>query len=220
VNAGFERHLASLVAVWEALRDASGGTVERGRGWVLARHPDPVFRNALLLAPDPAALRAVAGSPAVWTCAPDAAALVRDSGRSLGETSTAMLCALDAVEPPPAGVLELDPAPDLARVAALNGVAPAAVAGVRGLRPYLARHGGADAAALATFAHGDDVNVSFVATAPAARRRGLATALTAHALADARARGARTATLHGTPMAEALYRRLGFRDVGRGEEWV
>jgi ribosomal protein S18 acetylase RimI-like enzyme len=63
------------------------------------------------------------------------------------------------------------------------------------------------------------VNVSFVATRPAARGQGLATAVTRAALLDARQRGARTASLQATAMAERLYNRLGFQPVGRWQEW-
>jgi GNAT superfamily N-acetyltransferase len=59
-----------------------------------------------------------------------------------------------------------------------------------------------------------------VFTRPAARGRGLATAVLTAALRDARRRGARTATLQSTPMAEHLYLRHGFRLAGRWQEWT
>jgi len=71
-----------------------------------------------------------------------------------------------------------------------------------------------------TYQRGDDCGVYTVGTIPAYRRRGFGRALAAHALADARTRGARTATLQSTPMGESLYRSLGFRAAGRYEEWV
>jgi predicted GNAT family acetyltransferase len=39
--------------------------------------------------------------------------------------------------------------------------------------------------------------------------------LTAHLLYEARDRGCTTSTLQSTPMAERIYARLGFRDLGR-----
>lgn len=57
-------------------------------------------------------------------------------------------------------------------------------------------------------------------TVPQWRRRGFARALVEHVLADARAVGARTATLQSTPMGRLLYESLGFTAVGRYEEWV
>ena len=54
--------------------------------------------------------------------------------------------------------------------------------------------------------------VYFVATRPAFRRRGFGTAITAHALDDARSSGARTAILGSSPMGKRIYERLGFRE--------
>jgi ribosomal protein S18 acetylase RimI-like enzyme len=52
-------------------------------------------------------------------------------------------------------------------------------------------------------------------TVPLARGRGLGTAVTLFALADARARGYRTAMLGAEPAAAGLYHRLGFIDRGQ-----
>jgi GNAT superfamily N-acetyltransferase len=71
-----------------------------------------------------------------------------------------------------------------------------------------------------TFRNGYDVGVYAVGTALSWRRRGLATALMLHVLADAYRHGARTASLQSTQMGEPLYRLLGFRPVGRYEEWT
>ena len=67
---------------------------------------------------------------------------------------------------------------------------------------------------------GSDVNISAVVTHPEHRGRGLASAVTTAALADAKARGFDTGTLQATPVAERLYARLGFRPLGRWQEWV
>jgi GNAT superfamily N-acetyltransferase len=67
---------------------------------------------------------------------------------------------------------------------------------------------------------GRDCGIYAVGTVPEWRRRGLARTLMMHVLADAQARGARTASLQSTPMGESLYRALGFRPVGRYEEWI
>ncbi len=75
-------------------------------------------------------------------------------------------------------------------------------------------------AGLWTCLHDGDCGVYAVGTAPGWRRRGVARALVEHALADARQRGASTASLQSTPMAVSLYRSLGFEAVGRYEEWV
>jgi predicted acetyltransferase len=52
-----------------------------------------------------------------------------------------------------------------------------------------------------------------VATRPEARRQGLARALTLTALQHARRLGHNLAVLHSSPMAESLYRSLGFETV-------
>jgi GNAT superfamily N-acetyltransferase len=56
-----------------------------------------------------------------------------------------------------------------------------------------------------------------VATVPDMRRRGLATALTSHALAQA---SDVPAVLQPSTMAEPMYRRLGFRRFGAFRSWA
>ncbi len=83
-----------------------------------------------------------------------------------------------------------------------------------------ARRDGDIVAAAMAFDLGTDCGIYNVATLPHARRQGLATALSAIHLHDARARGCRTATLQATPMAERVYAAVGFRDLGRILELV
>ena len=71
-----------------------------------------------------------------------------------------------------------------------------------------------------SFLHEEDCGIYAVGTLPGWRRRGFARALVEHVLADARRRGARTATLQSSRMAQRLYESLGFDPVGRYEEWV
>lgn len=73
---------------------------------------------------------------------------------------------------------------------------------------------GAFASVLLTVDVGDDVGINFTTTAAAARGRGFATRLALAVLADARERGARTASLQSTEAGRPLWRRLGFREVG------
>jgi GNAT superfamily N-acetyltransferase len=54
-----------------------------------------------------------------------------------------------------------------------------------------------------------------VTVRPEFRRRGIATALTAAALACATARGLPVVTLHATPEGEPVYHRMGFTEVAR-----
>jgi GNAT superfamily N-acetyltransferase len=71
-----------------------------------------------------------------------------------------------------------------------------------------------------SFRNGREVGIYAVGTAHEWRRRGLAAALMLHVLADAYRNGARTASLQSTAMGVPLYRSLGFRPVGRYDEWI
>jgi predicted GNAT family acetyltransferase len=73
---------------------------------------------------------------------------------------------------------------------------------------------------LMAFDHAGDCGIYMVGTVPGARRRGVATALSAHAVTAARDRGCTTASLQSTEMAERIYARVGFVDLGRWEEYV
>jgi predicted acetyltransferase len=64
-----------------------------------------------------------------------------------------------------------------------------------------------------------DCGISFVATIPAARRRGLATAVMHAALEDARTQGLTTTTLQATEAGERLYRTLGYRRLCDMQLW-
>src|SRR5262249_25380693 len=75
-------------------------------------------------------------------------------------------------------------------------------------------------AAAIAFDHDGDCGIFNMGTLERARRRGIAGALTAHHLCEARARGCRTATLQATPMAEGVYAAFGFRDLGRFVEYA
>ena len=59
----------------------------------------------------------------------------------------------------------------------------------------------------------------FVATAPSAQRRGLASALLREALLEARERGCGTSSLQATAAGQAVYARLGYRDICALEMW-
>jgi len=61
--------------------------------------------------------------------------------------------------------------------------------------------------------------VTFVATLPEARGRGLAARLLTHALHDARERGCTTTSLQATKMGQPLYERLGYRNLGPLHMW-
>jgi ribosomal protein S18 acetylase RimI-like enzyme len=87
------------------------------------------------------------------------------------------------------------------------------------LHAYRADLDGA-AASVAMALHQDgDCGVSFVATAPKARRRGLGATVMRHALADARAAGCTTSTLQATDVGEPLYVHLGYHRLCSMQLW-
>jgi GNAT superfamily N-acetyltransferase len=87
------------------------------------------------------------------------------------------------------------------------------------MRIYFASVDGEEAATLAIWPHGSDAVVIWVATAPEARGRGVATRLLAHALGDAREAGLVTTTLQATKLGFPVYERLGYRNLGTTQMW-
>ena len=87
------------------------------------------------------------------------------------------------------------------------------------VRPYVALVDGEPASALLALHDDGDCYFWFVATAPKARGRGLASDLVRHALREAQQAGCTTTTLESTAMAEETYRRLAFRSFGRYRMW-
>jgi predicted GNAT family acetyltransferase len=96
----------------------------------------------------------------------------------------------------------------------LSGADPSA------FRTLAARLAGETVATAIAFDHDGDCGVFNMSTLEAARRRGLATALTARHVHDAAERGCSTASLQSTAMAERVYAAVGFRDLGRILEYV
>ena len=80
-----------------------------------------------------------------------------------------------------------------------------------------ARQRGAAVAVAMGFVTNAVLGIYGVATVPAARRRGYASAMTIAALAVA---PDRPAVLQPSAAALPLYRRLGFRDLGRFSHWT
>jgi GNAT superfamily N-acetyltransferase len=84
---------------------------------------------------------------------------------------------------------------------------------------YLARADGVPACTLLTYEDDGECGIYLVATLPEARGRGLATALMAHALLEARERGCSTSSLQATQRGRPVYQRLGYRDLGEIHMW-
>jgi ribosomal protein S18 acetylase RimI-like enzyme len=67
--------------------------------------------------------------------------------------------------------------------------------------------------------HGEDCGISFVATAPYARRQGLASDVMQRIAQEAREAGLTSTTLQATDLGERLYRALGYRKVSDMQLW-
>jgi ribosomal protein S18 acetylase RimI-like enzyme len=87
------------------------------------------------------------------------------------------------------------------------------------LRGYRVDHDGKPAAVALALHHDEDCGVSFVATVPKARRRGLASEVMRQALQQAKERGCTTTTLQATDVGERLYRALGYRHLCVMQLW-
>jgi GNAT superfamily N-acetyltransferase len=187
---------------------------------VLEHGLGPAERAAALDAMEAAYASASIDRFAAWVHESDEAmcAALTARGYRLAETTRAMGMALsDLTVPPPE--LDFIPAewPEYPRLLHEHGAPPGLYAGVdpAGFQVLLARRGGECLAMALGFDGEDDYGIYNVSTLEHARRRGLATALTARLLHDAAARGHLTATLQSTEMAERVYAAVGFRDLGR-----
>jgi GNAT superfamily N-acetyltransferase len=235
----YARSTATLLASWEAyVHGSDGGSLQRLEGVAAAvfpRGPEHAFFNNAVLERDlgprerRAAIDALAAAYAAagidryaaWVHESDGAmrAELEARGYAQSETTRAMALSLedipallpdaDYATPGWAGYLELLTADDAVPDGLLAGADPSAfhVAG--------ARLDGVIVAAGISFDHDGDCGVFNVETTEHARRRGLGTAVTTRLLHDARARGCTTASLQSTPIAERVYARVGFRDLGR-----
>jgi GNAT superfamily N-acetyltransferase len=235
----FERSVATLVRSWAYLATGSpGAEVIKTDGATVAAFvelPERRFLNNVLLdrsLADPAATidaveRAYAERGidryAVWVHesqgAPVAAEL--EARGYVYESSTrTMAMPIDGLLAADTSQLDLVEAtlPEFWRIQGLEGLLP-------DLPPepahiYVARVGGEGVTTLMAFDHDGDCGIYMVGTLPRARRRGLGTALSAHAVAEAARRGCTSVSLQSTPMAERVYARVGFRDLGRFDEYV
>jgi GNAT superfamily N-acetyltransferase len=88
-----------------------------------------------------------------------------------------------------------------------------------GLRIYFGSLGEEEVATCATWRHGGDAELMWVAVAPEGRGRGVSGRLAARALSDAREDGAVTSTLQSTKLGYPVYEALGYRDLGVAQMW-
>jgi GNAT superfamily N-acetyltransferase len=240
------RGAETLLASWEVYASAAtGAALQRHPGVVAAAFPSEpergVYNNALLDRglDDAARAEAIAAMESVYAEAGVTrfAAWVHESdeamrgdlarrGYKLDEITRAMGMALDDIRLPRPEV-DLAPA-DWAEYLRIFGLPPDLLHRADHTVFHLAiarldgdGDGDCDGAAAAlAFDFAGDCGIYNVGTVERARRRGLATALTALQVHDARARGCRTASLQSTGVAERVYAAVGFRDLGRVLEYV
>lgn len=236
----YVRGSETLLASWEQYaRGSPGATLHRLAGAAAAVFPNEpernVYNNALLERDLGASQRADAVSAmeaayqaagvtrfAAWVHESDAA--MRDAlerrGYTLDEVTRAMGMSLGDVRLPRPD-LELAPA-GLAEHLRLTGMPHGFLSGAdpSAFHVLVASLGGENVSTAIAFDFATDCGIYNVGTLEPARRRGLATALTAIHLHDARARGCRTASLQSTEMAERVYAAAGFRDLGRILEYI
>jgi GNAT superfamily N-acetyltransferase len=158
----------------------------------------------------------------------EGAVVLERAGHRLDGVPTAMAMELDRLDRAPSPDIEIDTKPDPVELGRLNDraydfegdqFARAFQRRPRDLHAYVARLDGEAAACVTAIDREGDCGIYFVATAPSARGRGLATELMVRALADARERGCRTTSLQATKMGYPLYVRLGYRDLGPLQMW-
>ena len=87
------------------------------------------------------------------------------------------------------------------------------------LHAYRADLDGKPASVALALHHGEDCGISFVATAPYARRHGLASDVMARVALDAQEAGCTSTSLQATDLGEKLYRALGYRKVADMQLW-
>ena len=213
--------IGTLTASWAALVRGSAGSVKWGPGFVAAHCKHEVFNNTLLLAPSAEAVAAAARFYesrhlrwSLWTGDAATSQVPLGGGFVAAGNTTDMARTLADLPPCSATPTVVSTTP--AAVAKINGLSGRLLRGVTGFDAFTA---GGESAGLLSFRHEDDVHLSFLATKPEHRKRGLASALVTAALHQARRCGAATVTLQATPAALSLYQRLGFTAIGEWHEW-
>jgi ribosomal protein S18 acetylase RimI-like enzyme len=228
----YARGVETLLSCWEAIaRGSRGARVVRGEGFAAAVFPhEPersVYNNALLdrgSALD--ALEETYGEVpfAAWVHERDEATrgVLAARGYTIQETTRAMGMELgDLRVPLPELELAAPEWSEYVRHLERLGVPEGLLAGVdpAGFRLLLAQDHGELVATALGYDRDGDRGIFNVSTVEHARRRGLGTRLTALLAHEAAARGARTASLQSTEMAEGVYAAVGFRDLGRFLEY-
>jgi GNAT superfamily N-acetyltransferase len=154
--------------------------------------------------------------------------LLEQAGHKLDGEPTAMAMELKDFDRTPSPEIEIDEHPEPGELGRLNdrayGFEGDQFARALALRPpgmhhYTALLDGMPVACLGAIDDARDCGIYFVATAPEAQGRGLATELMLRALMDACGRDCLTTSLQATKMGRPIYDRLGYRDFGQLQIW-
>jgi ribosomal protein S18 acetylase RimI-like enzyme len=236
----YRRGIETLLASWAAYaRGSPGAAVMRFPGVSAAVFPDEperhIYNNAVFdrdLAPaeraeamaaiDDAYAAADVDRFAVWVHENDEATRVdlRQRGYVLAEWTRAMGMVLEDILVPRPDI-DLRPS-NWDEHRRTLGLPPGLLDGIdhSDFHLLVAPLDGKNVASAMAFDHEGDCGIYNTGTLERARRRGLATGLTARHLHDALARGCRTASVQSTTIAERVYAGVGFRDLGRILEYV
>ena len=165
----------------------------------------------------------------VWVPATDerAKAGLEEAGHKLDATPRAMGFELSGLRTPhPDPELEIREEMDMEALRQINetayGYPPGdfpPMAAMPGTECYLASLDGETVCTTLIWAPGEDAEVTFVATLPEARGRGISGHLLGHALERQRERGKQASTLIATKLGYPVYVKLGYRDVGELQMW-
>ena len=240
----FDLVLSNQPPLWAMMTAACGGEVFREgdvQAAIVPASPNRSFFNSVFYADTEHLLDALprlaeayekAGVNAwtVWVPATDerAKAGLEAAGHLLDATPRAMgfdLSGLQLPEPDPE--LEIRAEPDIETLRQINetayGYPPGDFARMNPMPDteiYLASLDGATIGATMTWEASEvDTEITFVATLPEARGRGVAKRLLGHALERERESGKTGSTLISTKLGYPVYRFLGYRDVGGLEMW-
>ncbi len=229
--------------LWHLLADACGGSVFEDadiEAAIIPASPNRSFFNSVWYRdsgrlvgalPRLAEVYGEAGVNAwtVWIPADDgrARAGLEEAGHVLDATPRAMGLELSGLQvPEPDLALETSAEMDMEALRSINEVAYGYSPGdfppidpLPGTDCYLARLDGETVGTLLTWDRGADTEITFVATLPEARGRGVAKRLLAFALEQQRASGKSGSTLISTKLGFPVYQALGYREVGGFEMW-
>lgn len=239
----FDLVLENQPPLWRLYVEACGGEILREgdvQAAIVAASPNRSFFNSVfyedvehLLETLPRLAEAYEGAGVnawtVWIPADDqrARAGLERAGHVLDATPQAMGFELSGLQvPDPDPELEIRAEMDMELIRVINETAYGFLAGdfppmepLPDTAAYLASLDGETVGTTLVWDRGEDAEVTFVATLPEARGRGIAGRLLGHALERQRERGNAGSTLIATKLGFPVYEKLGYRDVGGLEMW-